>query len=88
VSSRKSSRSISSLKLKSELAQKGIKADLATQVISQNFTKEDELESLKKLIEKKSSKYEDSQKLMAFLASKGFNYSQIKEAMSSEPDNF
>lgn len=81
VSGRKSSRPISSLKLKSELAQKGIKADLAQRVISEDFTKEDELTALKKLIEKKKDKYETEQKLMSFLASKGFNYSQIKEAL-------
>lgn len=84
VSGRKSSRPISSLKLKSELAQKGVKSDLASRIISANFTKEDELEALRKLIQKKKDKYEDPQKLMSFLASKGFNYSQIKEVLSEE----
>jgi regulatory protein len=86
VSSRKSSRPISSLKLKSELAQKGIKGELASEVLSEHFTKDDELESLKKLVEKKKDKYETEQKLMAYLASKGFNYSQIKEVLKSDSD--
>lgn len=86
VSGRKSSRPISALKLKSELAQKGIKSDLAQRVISENFTKEDEFSALKKLIEKKKDKYEDTQRLMSFLASKGFNYSQIKEALSDNTE--
>lgn len=84
VSGRKSSRPISALKLKSELAQKGIKSDLASRIISENFTTEDEFSALKKLIEKKKDKYEDPQKLISFLTSKGFNYSQIKEALSEE----
>jgi regulatory protein len=87
VSGRKSSRPISALKLKSELAQKGIKSDLASRIVSENFTKEDELLALKKLIQKKKDKYEDPQKLMSFLASKGFSYSQIKEALSGSEDD-
>lgn len=82
VSGRKSSRPISSLKLKSELAQKGIRSELAQQAISENFTNQDELEALKKLIQKKIDKYPDRQKLMAFLASKGFKYSQIKDSLA------
>ncbi len=87
VNSRKSSRPTSALKLKSELAQKGVKSELIEQFITQNFTKEDELNSLQKLIEKKKDKYDTEQKLMAYLASKGFNYSQIKEVLSSSNNN-
>lgn len=82
VSSRKATRSISTLKLKSELAQKGIKQELASEVIANNFNKEDEIKALEDLISKKIDKYETKQKLMTFLASKGFSYSQIKEALS------
>lgn len=84
VSSRKSSRPISALKLKSELAQKGIKADLANEVLSEQFSADDELVALQKLIEKKKDKYESEQKLMAYLASKGFKYSQIKEVLDGK----
>jgi regulatory protein len=83
VSSRKTSKPISKLKLKAELAQKGINPVLAQEIITENFSSEEELQSLQKLIEKKKDKYEDQQKLMAFLASKGFKYSQIKEALDS-----
>jgi len=84
VSSRKNTRSISSLKLKSELAQKGIKSDIVNEVIENNFDKEDELKALRDLVEKKRGKYETDQKLMTYLASKGFNYSQIKEVLGEE----
>lgn len=89
VSSRKSSKPISRLKLQSELAAKGIKSELAQEVISLHFSKDEENDILKQLIEKKKSKYPDQQKLMAYLASKGFNYSQIKQALaSSQESNF
>ncbi len=86
VEGRKNSRSTSKRKLQSELAQKGVKPDLAGAAIEEYFSQDDELASLKKLIEKKKDKYPDQQKLMTFLASKGFNYSTIKEALSADED--
>jgi regulatory protein len=86
VEGRKNSRSTSKRKLYSELAQKGIKSDIASSAIEDSFTDDDELDSLKKLINKKKDKYPDQQKLMSFLASKGFSYSSIKEALSVEDD--
>lgn len=88
VNSRKSTRSISILKLKSELAQKGIKSSTIEEVISENFTKEDELQALKELVAKKKDKYETDQKLMTHLASKGFTYSQIKEVLGGGGNGF
>lgn len=83
VSSRKLTKPISSLKLKAELTQKGIHKNIIDEVISNNFTQQDEMNSLKELIDKKKSKYEDPQKFMSYLASKGFKYSQIKEALEN-----
>jgi regulatory protein len=88
VTSRVGSRPISKLKLKSELAQKGIKSNLAQEAIAENFSHEEELSSLKSLIEKKKDKYPEEQKLLQFLASKGFSYSQIKEALRDSSDDF
>jgi len=84
VEGRKSSRPISKLKLKSELAQKGVNPSLINQVLEEGYSKEDELSSLKKLIAKKESKYPDRQKLIAHLASKGFSYPLIKESLKSD----
>jgi regulatory protein len=86
VEGRKSSRPISKLKLKSELAQKGINSNLVNQFLEEGFSKEDELSSLKKLIAKKESKYPDQQKLIAHLASKGFSYPLIKECLKGDSD--
>lgn len=89
VSSRKLTKPISSLKLKAELTQKRIHKNIIDEVISNNFTQQDEMNSLKELIDKKKTKYEDSQKLMSYLASKGFKYSQIKEALeNTNQENF
>ncbi|USN97513.1 MAG: regulatory protein RecX [Candidatus Nomurabacteria bacterium] len=84
VNSRKLTRNISSLKLKSELAQKGIKGEVVEDALANNFSKEDELNSLKDLVKNKKNKYESEQKLMSYLVSKGFNYSQIKEVLNKE----
>lgn len=86
VEGRKSSRPISKLKLKSELAQKGVNSNLVNQVLEEGFSKEDELSTLKKLIAKKESKYPDQQKLIAHLASKGFSYPLIKECLKGDSD--
>lgn len=87
VEGRKNSKPISKRKLQNELSQKGIRADISQEVITNNFSDDDELQSLKKLIEKKKDKYADQQKLMAYLASKGFGYSEIKKALSPEDSN-
>ncbi len=79
---RKNSKPISTLKLKTELAQKGISNELVNQALEQEFTSEDELASLKNLILKKRSKYPEQDKLIAHLASKGFKYGDIKDSLN------
>lgn len=88
VEGRKNSKPTSKRKLQNELSQKGIKAEISQDVIANNFSEEDELESLKKLIEKKKDKYVNQQKLMSYLASKGFGYSIIKNALSDDDKFF
>lgn len=83
INSRKNSKPISSLKLKAELTQKGIAADIISTVLEQEFNSTDELNSLLNLISKKRDKYSDEGKLIAYLASKGFKYSDIKNALSN-----
>ncbi|MEK7573162.1 MAG: regulatory protein RecX [Patescibacteria group bacterium] len=71
--------------IKMELGQKGIGKDLIEEVIESLENKVDDLQSAKKLIEKRARKYknlpreEKFQKVARFLASKGFNYDIIKE---------
>lgn len=87
INSRKNSKPISALKLRAELAQKGIKPQLAQQALIQNFSQDEELEALEKLVNKKKGRYESEQKLMAFLASRGFSYDLIKKVLEEE-DSF
>ena len=75
-----------SLKLiKMELRQKGIDKDLIDQIIDDLSLTIDDLETAKKLINKRLSRYkklsreEKFQKIARYLSSKGFSYDIIKE---------
>lgn len=74
--------------IKMELAQKGIKKELIEDMIYDLRFKNKDLESVKKLIEKRITRYENLEKqeiyekLGRFLAGKGFDYDTIKEALS------
>ncbi|HEX5455917.1 MAG TPA: RecX family transcriptional regulator, partial [Candidatus Saccharimonadales bacterium] len=72
-------------KLVLELRQKRISDEIISAVMDSEPA--DEREVLKELIAKKSgqTRYQDKQKLMQYLARQGFNYSDIKSALSEEP---
>ena len=79
-----------SLKLiKMELGQKGIDKELIDETIDELPSAIDDLESAKKLIEKRLSRYknlsrdEKFQKIARYLVSKGFSYDIIKEIFKS-----
>ena len=67
--------------MKLELRKKGIASDIVDQVLtdSENF---DENAALKNLIAKKRNRYDNEQKLIAYLARQGFSYDKIKSALS------
>lgn len=67
-------------KLQYELRQKGVEADVIEDVI-QNSPR-DEKSELLKIVTKKRSKYPDEQKLIAYLLRQGFNYEDVREAMT------
>ncbi len=75
--------------IKAELFKKGISREVVEQVIEQS--EDDETKRLQALISKKikSSRYKnDKTKLMQYLTSQGFSYSQVKEALNpGEPEN-
>jgi len=75
ISSR-SSKPMSLKKLKIELAKKGIKQDIIDNVILSNESFDESI-ALKKLIEKKQSRYDDERKLTAYLMGQGFRYDDI-----------
>lgn len=80
LKARVNSKPISKRKLSAELLQKGIKREIIGEVLVE-YTEVDEQDALAALIKKKRSKYTDEQKLMAYLASQGFSYGSIKEAL-------
>lgn len=67
-------------KLKNELFAKGISQVLISQVLSET-DRQDKTE-LQKIIIKKRSHYPDDKKFMVYLARLGFNYDDIKDALS------
>ncbi len=73
---------VSSRRLWQELKQKHIADEIISQVLEEDET--NELETLKELIAKKrtQSRYQDDQKLMAYLMRQGFRYDEVKQAMA------
>ena len=70
--------------LRAELIKKGINKDIIDRVIS-NLPPSDQLQGLVAIIESKArqSRYQDKQKLIEYLARKGYGYGLIKEAFES-----
>lgn len=84
VESRRLLKPMSNKKLRLELRQKRLSDEIIQKVLDQDET--DEIDALKELIEKKrrQSRYQDEQKLIAYLARQGFNYGDIKEALGKD----
>ncbi len=69
-------------KISAELAQKGVKREIIDSVLL-DYDEGHEMSALRKLVDKKRSKYMDEQKFMTYLASQGFSYDMIKQALSN-----
>ena len=84
VESRRLLKSTSKRKLSMELRQKRIRVEIISKILSDDET--DEVEVLKELIAKKrtQTRYQDDLKLMQYLSTQGFNYSDIKQALTPE----
>ncbi len=82
VYSRRLLKSISQRRLMQELQQKRISQDIISEVLAGDET--DEKKVLKQLIAKKrgQARYQDEQKLTAYLLRQGFNYDDVKAAMN------
>jgi regulatory protein len=82
VRGRRQLKSVSQRRLRLELRQKRVPSDIIDQVLSEDGT--DERDTLRELIDKKRARYPDKLKLMQYLARQGFNYDDIKSALSEE----
>lgn len=84
VNNRRQLKSVSVRRLKQELQQKKISAEIISKVLTADET--DESEVLRDLIAKKrtQSRYQDNDKLIPYLLRQGFNYGDIKDAIGSD----
>lgn len=80
VENRRLLKPISARKLNQELTQKRIDRAIIEKVLTEDETNEQD--ELRKLVEKKRSRYPDNQKLMAYLARQGFSYEDIKNVLT------
>lgn len=81
VENRRLLKATSSKKLRLELRQKHIDNDMINRVLTRDTT--DERELLRQVIAKKrqQSRYQDDQKLIAYLARQGYSYDDIKSTI-------
>jgi regulatory protein len=86
VENRRLLKATSLRRLRQELQQKRVSKEVSDEVLAADET--DERQVLKELIAKKQTqtRYQDSQKLMAYLMRQGFNYDDLK-AVINENDN-
>lgn len=80
VDARANLRNFSKRKMEIELIKKGIEKEIREQILCENENF-DESESLKNMVAKKWNRYENDQKLIAYLARQGFNFDDIKNAI-------
>ncbi len=87
VSNRRLLKSVSKRRLMQELQQKKISDQIITKVLADDETKE--VDVLRDLIERKrkQTRYQDKDKLMAYLMRQGFGYGDVKEALSVESED-
>ena len=82
VENRNQAKGASQRKLTSELRAKGVESSIIEQALEGSDRNDDD--ELQKIIAKKRRKYDDEQKLIAYLARQGFSYDAIKSALQDE----
>ncbi len=87
VENRRLLKSTSKRRLHQELKMKRVPDSIIQQALEEDDT--DETEVLRNLVARKrqQSRYQDAQKLMAYLMRQGYNYGQVKDAMSIQDDD-
>ena len=84
VENRCINKGVSFKKLKSELFAKGVSSLIINQVLVDS--ERDDKSELQKIVIKKRSKYTDDKKFISYLARLGFDYEDIKQALSISED--
>lgn len=85
VENRNFTKGTSLRKLSAELRAKGVASEIIEHVVSDSDRSDSS--ELAKMIAKKRNKYDDNQKLMAYLARQGFSYDDIRSALANESDS-
>jgi regulatory protein len=85
IENRQLRKGISRRKLQAELASKGVDRSIVESLLAETDRTDDD--EIVKIIEKKAAKYNDDQKLTAYLARQGFGYDDIKQAISDYRNN-
>ncbi len=75
---------VSRLRLRQDLAKKGVPREIVDRVLEQSNRNDND--ELARVIAKKSSRYSDPQKLMIYLARQGFSYDDIKSALQNSDE--
>ena len=81
IENRNVKKGVSFKKLRNELLKKGVSAQIIEEVLQNNSR--DEREELRKMIARKSNRYDDQQKLVQYLVRQGFNYSDVLDELSA-----
>ena len=68
-------------RLRNELMTKGVEKTIIDETLQES--ERSDAEEIQKLIQKKQSKYQDRDKLVAYLARQGFSYDDIRSALDS-----
>lgn len=82
---RQASKGISHRKLVAELRAKGVDSQVIEDALRES--PRDEEEEIKKVLQKKRHRYDDEQKLIAYLMRQGFSYDTIRGALREETDD-
>jgi regulatory protein len=82
VQNRNLTKGASQRKLTAELRAKGVESAIIEQALAEGERSDDD--ELRKVIAKKRKRYDDEQKLIAYLARQGFSYDDIKSALQDE----
>lgn len=72
-------------KLQTELQSKGVERSIIEEVLGD--TDRSDKSELRKVVEKKAKRYDDPQKLMAYLMRQGFRYDDVKEVLAEEDES-
>lgn len=85
VENRQARKGISQRKLIAELRAKGVESSIIDSAM-QNSPREEKSE-IQKVLEKKRHRYDDEQKLIAYLMRQGFSYDAIRDALAGSEEN-